>query len=133
MIAFSYTSILPLAMVILFIAGAGMVNMVASSNTILQKVSDEDKRGRVMSFWSLTAGISTFGNLIYGSLASAIGAQRTVTIGGCCVVIGALIFSREMPELSKILRPIYIKRGIIKELEKGIEAADNPTGPISSK
>jgi len=126
MIAFSFTSILPLAMLILFFAGAGMVNMVAASNTILQTISDEDKRGRVMSFYSLTAGVSTFGNLIYGSLAAGIGAPRAVTIGGCVVLIGALVFSRELPELRKIVRPIYIKHGIIKELEIGIAAASRP-------
>jgi MFS family permease len=133
MIAFSFISILPLAMLMLFFAGAGMVSMVAASNTILQTISDEDKRGRVMSFYSLAAGISTFGNLIYGSLASAIGAPRAVTIGGGIVIIGALVFSRELPELRKIVRPIYIKHGIIKELETGIAAAGNPVETIDNR
>jgi MFS family permease len=133
LIAFSFTTILPLAMLVLFFAGAGMVTMIASSNTILQTVSDEDKRGRVMSFYSIAAGVSTFGNLIYGSLASAIGAPGAVGIGGCIVLIGALLFSRELPEMRKMIRPIYIKHGIIKEMETAIEAANNPVDVINTK
>jgi MFS family permease len=133
MAVFSFTPLMPVAMLVLFFSGAGMVVMIAASNTILQTISDEDKRGRVMSFWSLTAGMSTFGNLIYGSLASAIGAPRAVTVGGCIVVIGARVFSRELPKLREIVRPIYIKHGIIKELNAGIYAAANPVGIIEKK
>ena len=70
---------------------------------------------------------------IYGSLASAIGAPRAVTVGGCIVIIGALVFSRELPKLREIVRPIYIKHGIIKELNAGIYAASGPVEIIEKK
>lgn len=131
LIAFSFISFLPIAMLTLFVAGAGMIIMTASSNTILQTISDEDKRGRVMSFYAIAfMGMSTFGNLLYGSLANTIGAPRTLTIGGACILVGSAVFSLEMPKLRRLIRPIYIKHGIIRELEAGINAASNPVESI---
>jgi MFS family permease len=127
MIAFSLSTYLPLAMVMLFIAGCGMIVMTASSNTILQSISDEDKRGRVMSFYTIAfIGISTFGNLLYGWLAGVIGSPLTVAIGGCFVIAGSVVFSFELPEIIKIIRLVYIKRGIIQEISEGLQAATEP-------
>jgi MFS family permease len=131
LIVFSFTTIVPLAMCVLFFAGAGMVSMIAASNTILQTISDEDKRGRVMSFYAIAAGVSTFGNLIYGSLAAAIGAPRALTIGGSLMILGALLFARELPQMGKLIRPIYIKQGIIKDIE--MEAAAGPVDTIEGR
>jgi MFS family permease len=130
-ITFSFTTILPLAMLALFCAGVGMVVMIASSNTILQTISEEAMRGRVMSFYAIAAGVSTFGNLIYGSIAAAIGAPRALTIGGSVIMVGALIFARELPQMGKLIRPIYIKQGIIKDIE--MEAAAGPIDTIEGR
>jgi MFS family permease len=131
LIVFSFTTILPLAMLVLFFAGAGMVVMIASSNTILQTISEEAMRGRVMSFYAIAAGVSTFGNLIYGSLAAALGAPRALTIGGSVIIVGALIFARELPQIGKLIRPIYIKQGILKDIE--MEATANPIDTIEGR
>jgi MFS family permease len=127
MIAFALSSSLPIAMLMLFAAGAGMIIQTASSNTILQTISDEDKRGRVMSFYTIAfIGVSTFGSLLYGGLAGAIGAPMTVMLGGCFVIAGSLAFSREIPEIKKLVRPIYINKGLIKAIETGIDEASDP-------
>jgi MFS family permease len=127
MVAFAVSASLPLAMFFLFIAGFGMIIQSASSNTILQSISDEDKRGRVMSFYTIAfIGISTFGSLLYGSLAGVIGVSLTVIIGGVFVMAGAFVFSTKIKGLRKLIRPIYIRNGIIREIETGIEAAVDP-------
>jgi MFS family permease len=127
MIGFALSPVLWIALIMLFTAGAGMIILTASSNTILQTISEEDKRGRVMSFYAIAfLGVSTFGNLLYGWLAGIIGGSKTVAIGGFFVIAGAVVFFLEMPVLRMHIRPIYIKNGIIKELETGLQAATEP-------
>ena len=96
----------------------------AASNTILQTVVEEDKRGRVMSFHTMAfIGMTPLGSLLGGSLASKIGAPNTLLAGGLCCITGALLFFRKLPLIREKIRPIYIKKGIIPEVAKGIGAA----------
>ena len=68
-----------------------MVQM-ASSNTVIQTIVDDEKRGRVMSFYMMAfLGTAPFGSLIAGSLSSRIGAPNTLLVGGVCCLIGAAL------------------------------------------
>ena len=61
------------------LAGFGMMVQMASANTVLQTIADEDKRGRVMSFYTMAfMGMVPFGGSFAGSIASKIGAPATV-------------------------------------------------------
>jgi len=122
--AFSLSKVLWLSMLILLISGFGMMVEMASSNTVLQTIVDEDKRGRIMSFYTMSfMGMAPFGSLLAGTLASSIGAPYTLLMGGLCCIIGALIFAIKLPQLRKEIRPIYVKKGIIPEVVKGIQSA----------
>ena len=113
---FAISTNFALSMVSLVVAGFGAMNLVASSNTIIQTIVDEDKRGRVMSFFTMAfIGMTPFGSLLAGTLAGSIGAKQTVLSGGLCCLAGGLIFFRQLPLLRKIIRPIYIDREIIRE------------------
>jgi MFS family permease len=102
----------------MFITGFGMIVQVASSNTILQSIVEEDKRGRVMSIYATAfIGMAPLGNLFTGTLASFIGAPDTLIVCGAVCVIGSLLFALKLPQIRKKIRPIYIKMGIISELE----------------
>ncbi|MCX5883812.1 MAG: MFS transporter [Deltaproteobacteria bacterium] len=115
---FAISNIFTLSMLSLVVAGFGAMTLVASCNTILQTIVDEDKRGRVMSFFTMAfIGMAPFGSLIAGALAGRIGAKETVLIGGMSCLAGGIIFFRQLPLLRKIIRPIYIDRGIIQEKE----------------
>ena len=114
----------------IFITGFGMIIQIASSNTILQTITEDDKRGRVMSFFTMAfMGMSPWGNLLAGVLANKIGAPYTVLISGGVCILGALIFSTRIPSLRKIIHPIYIKMGIIPEVAKGIQIASESNIP----
>lgn len=103
-------------MVLVFISGVGMMVQMASSNIILQTIVEENKRGRVMSFYTMAfMGMAPFGSLFAGALAAKIGAPLTLAIGGGFCLAGAALFSRKIPVLRKIMRPLYIKLGIIAE------------------
>lgn len=127
LIAFSLSRYYPLSLLLMLIAGLGMMLHTASSNTILQTITDDDKRGRVMSFYTMAImGTAPFGSLMAGGLAKVIGAPNTIMIGGVACIIGALLFFRKLPELKDIVRPIYVKMGIIPEVVSGIQTASEP-------
>jgi MFS family permease len=115
-IAFSFSRILWLSMVLLLFAGFGMMVQMASSNTVLQTIVEESKRGRIMSFYAMAVmGMTPFGSLLAGTLASKIGAPNTLLVGGISCLAGAFIFTKKIPVLRQKIRPIYIKKGIILE------------------
>ncbi len=102
------------SLVCILVVGFGMMVQMAASNTILQTIADDDKRGRVMSFYTMAfMGMTPFGSLIAGSLASKVGAPNTLIVGGLSCLIGAAIFASRLPSLRTMVRPIYEKMGII--------------------
>ncbi len=122
--AFSFSRSLPLSLLILGFTGFGAMALVASCNTILQTIVDDDKRGRVMSLFTMAfVGVAPFGSLIAGVLANSIGARNTLLIGGASCVAGGLIFAAVLPRIRKKIRPIYVRMGIINEVANGMPAA----------
>ena len=116
LIAFSLSRFFWLSLLFMLLTGFGMMVQMASSNTVLQTIVEEDKRGRVMSFYTMAfMGMVPFGSLLAGSLANKIGAPNTVMIGGVACILGSLIFAKLLPSLRKIARPIYVEKGIISE------------------
>jgi MFS family permease len=130
LITFSLSRIFWLSLLMMLLTGFGMIIQMASSNTVLQTIVADDKRGRVMSFYTMALmGMSPFGSLLAGVLGSRIGAQSTLLIGGIVCILGSLLFVRELPRLRVIVRPIYVKMGIIPELAEGIQRATELTTP----
>jgi MFS family permease len=117
LVGFGLSRRLWLSMAALLGAGLGMMVQMASSNTILQTIVDDDKRGRVMSFYSMAfMGMVPFGSLLAGLLASRIGAPRTVALGGAACLVAGALFARALPALRAQVRPIYVRLGIVPEV-----------------
>jgi MFS family permease len=130
LVAFSFSRFLPLSLFLMIITGFGMITQMASSNTVLQTIVDEDKRGRVMAFYTMSIrGMSPFGSLLAGSLAASIGAPNTLLIGGLCCVLGGLWFARNLGSWRQHVRPIYVQKGIIPEVANGLRSAAEMTTP----
>ncbi len=118
LILLSFSRIFPLSLILMVFIGLGMMMQASASNIVIQTITEDDKRGRVMSFYSMAImGTAPFGSLIAGWLAKLIGTPGTILIGGISTIIGALIFLRKLPELKTIVRPIYVEMGIIPESE----------------
>jgi MFS family permease len=116
LIGFSLSRLFFLSLFLMVLTGFGMMVQMASGNTVLQTIVDEDKRGRVMSFYTMAfMGMVPFGGLFAGSLASQIGAPVTVMMGGFVCLLGAILFARKLPSLRRMVRPIYVSKGIIQE------------------
>ena len=119
--AFTLSHAVWLSMLLLTFVGLGMMLQIGSSNTILQTIVDDDKRGRVMSFYAICfLGMAPFGSLLAGSLAGSIGAPKTLFISGIVCIIAAIIFARQLPSFRNEVRPIYARLGIIPEVSPGM-------------
>jgi MFS family permease len=123
-VTFAFSRVLPLSLVALVAAGFGFMVQMASSNTLLQTLVDDDKRGRVMSFYAMAfLGSAPFGSLLAGALAQRIGAPRTLAICAVLLLLAALRFALELPRLREVVRPIYVARGILPATAATVEAA----------
>jgi MFS family permease len=116
LIGFSLSRLFWLSLLMMLLIGFGMMVEMASSNTVLQTIVEEDKRGRIMSFYTMAfMGMVPFGSLLAGTLANNIGAPNTVMIGGVACILGSVLFAKKLPSLRRITRPIYVEKGIISE------------------
>jgi predicted MFS family arabinose efflux permease len=133
LVLFSMSRTLWLSAPLLVLTGYGFINQLAVSNTLLQTIVDEDKRGRVMSFYVMAfMGTAPFGSLLAGSVAERVGAPTTLMIGGIGCVLGGLWFFRILPALREEVRPIYRKKGILPEIATGVQEASELRVPPES-
>jgi MFS family permease len=114
LIVFSLSRYLPLSLLAMLSIGLGTILQIASGNTVLQTIIDDDKRGRVMSIYTMSfLGVVPFGNLLGGTLADRIGVTPTLIFAGSACLLGSFYFNRQLPALGKIVREIYHRKGII--------------------
>ncbi|WGV23796.1 MFS transporter [Halotia branconii] len=114
LIAFALSRFLPFSLFTMLFVGLGTILQIAASNTFLQTIVEEDKRGRLMSLYTMAfLGMMPVGNLLGGILASHIGAANTLIIDGVACLIGSIIFSRQLPNLKQMVLPIYEQKGIL--------------------
>lgn len=114
LILFGLSHWLWLSMLLMLIVGYGMMQGLAASNTVIQTLVPEDKRSRVMSYYTMAfVGMAPFGSLLAGGLAHYLGAPHTVILTGAACVLGSIWFSFELPAVREVMRPIYRQMGIL--------------------
>jgi MFS family permease len=117
LIAFAFSHAFWLSFLVLVPTGLGMMLQMSASNTVLQTVVDEDKRGRVMSFFTMAFfGTVPLGSLFAGVMADRFGAQNTIAFGGASCIVGSLMFLQRLPELRRLVRPVYVRLGILQDI-----------------
>jgi MFS family permease len=125
LIVFGFSRVMWLSMLMMLFTGFGMMQGMAASNTIIQTVVPEDRRGRVMSYYTMAfVGMAPFGSLLAGGMAHKLGAPHTVMITGSVVILGAIWFATRLPAIREQIRPIYQAMGILPPtLEPAVENA----------
>jgi len=114
LIGFGLSHVFWLSMLTVCVAGMGMMQGMAASNTVIQTLVTEDKRGRVMSYYTMAfVGMAPFGSLLAGTMAHKVGAPWTVITSGFAVVLGAVWFATRLPAIRREIRPIYREMGIL--------------------
>jgi MFS family permease len=115
LILFGLSRNLALSLCLMLVVGFGMMQGLAASNTVIQTLVPEDKRGRVMSYYTVAfVGMAPFGSLLAGALAHRFGAPHAVMITGACCVAGSVWFTTQLPAVRAVMRPIYVEMGILQ-------------------
>jgi MFS family permease len=114
LVAFSLSRVFWLSELLLPLVGCGFMVQLASTNTILQTIVQEELRGRVMAYFAMAFfGGAPIGSLIAGVVANRIGAPYTILLGGVVCLLAGAWFAGRLPRLRALVRPIYVERGII--------------------
>ncbi len=93
---------LPWAMASLVMVGLGMVVQMAGANTLLQVLSGDHMRGRVMALFSMMyMGMVPLGSLLAGWLCDRVGPALTVGMGGALCVAGGAVFGASLGRLRR--------------------------------
>ena len=110
LIGFSASRILPFALLALGVVGLGGVLTMASANTLVQSLVEEEKRGRVMSIFTMAfTGTMPIGNLIIGWIAGYTGPSITLIGSGFICLLIAIIFLRLLPDLRSAAAPLMAR------------------------
>lgn len=113
LIVLALSRFLPLSLLAMLLIGLGTIFQMAAGNTVLQTIVDDDKRGRVMSLYTVSfLGITPFGSLFGGTLADLIGAVNTLIIAGIACILGSLFFLKQLRALKTTFYNIYQQKGI---------------------
>ena len=111
---FSASRWLPLSLALMGLIGFGMVSLMISCNTLLQTLVEENKRSRIMSLYIISVmGISPFGSLITGWIASYWGAPLTLGTGGVFCILAGMLFLKNHPVLWAHASKIYRAKGLL--------------------
>ncbi len=120
LILFGLSQTLWLSLILMAFAGFGLVQGSSVSNTVIQSLVPEDKRARVMGYYTMAFfGAAPFGSLFAGTLAHWIGAPRTVMVTGAFCIAGGLWFTFDLPKLNAVIRPIYRDLGLLPAHDTG--------------
>lgn len=115
LVAFGLSHYLWLSLLLMLLVGFGMMQGMAASNTIIQTLAPGDKRGRVMSYYTIAfVGMAPFGSLLAGGLAHVMSASWALVLTGSCCVVGALWFWRSIGAVRDAMRPIYRDLGLLQ-------------------
>ena len=123
LILFGLSHVLWVSLLLMLAVGWGMMTGLAASNTIVQTLAPEDKRTRVMSYYTMAfVGMAPFGSLLAGTLAQRIGAPHTVVLTGACCLLGAAWYTTELSKIHAVMRPIYEGMGLLRGVEEPVVA-----------
>jgi MFS family permease len=113
---FAYLSLYAVALLLMVGVGGGLMLAAASVSTILQSIVPDRLRGRLAGFFTLAfLGIAPVGNIVAGALANSIGVQMTFTLNGVIAAATALWFWLALPRWRELMRPTYVRLGIIAD------------------
>ena len=114
LVLFAWSHSLWTSMAMLVLVGGAMMAQMAASNTVIQAMSPDALRGRVMSVYSMMfMGMGPFGALFAGAVAERIGAPTTVTIGGAACMVAGVLFALRLPALRGPARQLVVAQQIV--------------------
>jgi len=84
--------------------GLGMMFLMSTSNAVIQILVEDQKRGRVISIFTLAMfGAGPFGSLAMGFAGEHFGLMPTFTVCGVMCLLGSLYFYRQVRSINQQL------------------------------
>jgi MFS family permease len=131
LLGLSFSASFPLSALFLACGSFGMVSVMASSNTVIQTLVDDDKRGRVMAIYSVSfMGMAPFGSLLAGWTAHRIGVAHTMTLNGLFVLAAAAAFASRMKIITAHAAPVYSRLGLAEAAAQELGEAERAETPL---
>ncbi|MCE1200977.1 MAG: MFS transporter [Bacteroidia bacterium] len=101
---FSQSEITWFSLTILYFSGFGMITQFVATNTILQTLVEDDKKGRVLSFYSMSfMGFTPLGSLLLGAVAEYAGVQTTFLLAALILLVAALLYRKQLQGIESVL------------------------------
>jgi len=95
LVLFSQARTLWMAIAILIPMGVASMVQLTSTNTLIQTMTPDALRGRVMAIWFMIfMGFAPVGSVIAGSVTTALGPCLVMAVGGAVCALGAIGFAR---------------------------------------
>jgi MFS family permease len=114
-----------LAHILIIIIGFSMVIAIASTNTMIQALTHNYMKGRVMGYYTICfIGGSSLGNLVIGWVSKLYDLQIIIAFCGVLCLLLVLLFFPYRKEISIQQNKIYSEHGIIPEIVEGISKSD---------
>lgn len=102
LVAFSLSTNPILSIILVFFTGFGMIAQFAATNTLIQHIVDDDKRGRVVALYGMSfMGITPIGSLLLGTVTPWAGVQITFVGAGIFCLLATFIFAKRIPIIRK--------------------------------
>ena len=102
-------SSVPVSLVLMALAGWGLITMAATTNMLIQLIAPDNLRGRALSVYTTVfAGTTPFGALFAGGLAASAGVAVALAVGGLLAVaatLGGVIWVARDDRLSMSAEP----------------------------
>jgi len=109
LILFSFSRSFWIAAALLIPVGLAMMTQMGASNTLIQSMTPDHLRGRVMSVYSMMfLGMAPLGAILAGALAGPLGARGTVAAGGVVCLLAAAVFALRLPALRPHARRLIL-------------------------
>lgn len=104
LMGFSMSESPTISLILMYFVGFGMIVQFASTNTLIQTIVDEDKRGRVVALYGMSfMGITPLGSLLLGTITPWAGVQYTIFTSASICLLAAIGFSRKKPMIQKAI------------------------------
>jgi MFS family permease len=147
LIAFAFSRWYMVSAGVLVLLGFTMMMQMTASNTLIQSMVPDRLRGRVMSVYSMMfMGMAPIGAFSAGAVAHRLGAPLTLAIGGAACIIGAALFTMELPALRIEARKLILAQGmgtataaegaglqtVVSDADVAVEDAAFTAGPVGA-
>lgn len=113
-------SVLSVSLLCRLSAGFCVLLQMTTANMILQTLIDDEHRGRVSSFYTMSLlGMLPLGNLLSGALAEWVGVSNAFVISGICCLLATARFGWQLPAFRRDTRPVYERMGLMQSPSDG--------------